>query len=79
MPVKPCFLCIFDVILFLLKLVGKMTKQCPRCNKIFECRHDSNCWCTRYSLTSNLKAQLQNNYQDCLCEDCIIAVIKESK
>ena len=56
-----------------------MTKQCPRCNKIFECRHDSNCWCTRYSLTSNLKAQLQNNYQDCLCEDCIIAVIKESK
>lgn len=79
MPVKPCFFCIFDVIYFLLEILLIMTKQCPRCNRIFECKHDSSCWCSRYTLTSNVRLYLQNNYKDCLCEDCINEVIEKCK
>ena len=56
-----------------------MTKKCPRCNNSFECSHDSNCWCSRYAISHDVRIYLKNNFSDCLCEDCIKAIIEGSK
>ena len=56
-----------------------MTKKCPRCNKEFECRHSADCWCSKYTLTDNIREFLKNNYENCLCENCLKIIIEESK
>lgn len=56
-----------------------MTKKCPRCNSTFECQHSSNCWCSKYTIPDNVKVYLKANYNDCLCENCLNAIIKEYK
>lgn len=55
-----------------------MTKICPRCNKSFECQHSSTCWCSKYELKLNVKKILKDNYNDCLCEDCLRKIIDEN-
>lgn len=54
-----------------------MTKKCPRCHAIFECKHDSDCWCSKYDLTENVRVFLKSNYVDCLCENCLKDIISE--
>ena len=53
-----------------------MTKKCPRCSKEFECSHSSTCWCSKYTINEKVREYLKNNYQDCLCEECLNSVIK---
>ena len=53
-----------------------MTKNCPRCNKEFECQHKATCWCSKYSISDNVRLFLKDNFSDCLCEDCLNALIK---
>lgn len=55
-----------------------MIKKCPRCNKEFECKHSADCWCSKYTLTYKLIECLKNNYNDCLCEDCLRSLISDS-
>lgn len=57
--------------------MGIMTNKCPRCHVIFECKHDSNCWCSKYNLTENVREYLKINYVDCLCENCLKDIISE--
>ena len=49
------------------------TKNCPRCNKPFECKADyiTQCWCSDIELKPELKAWLEQRYNDCLCHDCL--------
>ena len=53
-----------------------MTKKCPRCNKEFECKHSATCWCSKYSISDNVRLFLKDNFSDCLCEDCLKEIIK---
>jgi hypothetical protein len=56
-----------------------MTKNCPRCNKTFECQHSSTCWCSKYSITDNVRLYLKDNFSDCLCENCLKEIIESHK
>jgi hypothetical protein len=49
------------------------TKSCPRCNIEFECNSSSieNCQCNIILLSDETKKQLQDQYQDCLCINCL--------
>lgn len=48
-----------------------MKKICPRCGKEFECVHSIDCWCVTIHLSDRAKANLKENYSDCLCKDCL--------
>lgn len=49
-------------------------KNCPRCNKGFECNagNISDCQCNDISLTAEEKALIQEKYTDCLCRSCLL-------
>lgn len=48
-------------------------KNCPRCNKPFECKagNITQCHCFDIKLKPELKAWLEQRYHDCLCPDCL--------
>lgn len=48
-------------------------KNCPRCNKGFECKAGSisECQCYGFKMTDELKAYLEERYTDCLCRNCL--------
>ncbi len=50
-----------------------MEKTCAKCQNKFVCNATDikNCHCSNVSLTPELIAKLQVNYQDCLCADCL--------
>ncbi|MGM0626335.1 MAG: cysteine-rich CWC family protein [Bacteroidota bacterium] len=45
-------------------------KICPRCGRKFACTGDESCWCLNWHLPAGLKAKIQNDYHECLCETC---------
>ena len=49
------------------------SKNCPRCNKPFECKagNISQCQCFGITVKPELKAFLEQRYNDCLCRDCL--------
>lgn len=48
-------------------------KSCPRCSKNFECKtgNISECQCYGFKMTEELKAFLEQRYNDCLCRNCL--------
>ena len=48
-------------------------KNCPRCNKLFECKCGSIdlCQCSTITLPDRLSKQLRNEFTDCLCIQCL--------
>lgn len=53
-----------------------MKKVCPRCGATFDCRHDDMafCHCATIGLDAIQRDYLRNNYSDCLCHDCLVAI-----
>jgi hypothetical protein len=53
-----------------------MEKICPRCGALFACRHESveDCHCVGVPLDEAQRAFIADNYDDCLCNDCLLAV-----
>jgi len=49
------------------------TKNCQRCNASFECKPGSitQCQCFEVVLTTEQRAYLEQQYNDCLCKDCL--------
>ncbi|MDH5764571.1 MAG: cysteine-rich CWC family protein [Gammaproteobacteria bacterium] len=49
------------------------TKFCPRCNKAFECKCGSInlCQCAAANLSEHLRQHLQQQFDDCLCIQCL--------
>lgn len=45
--------------------------QCPRCGKVFICKHDGTCFCTKYVLSEEAKKNIRSRWSECLCEDCL--------
>jgi hypothetical protein len=48
-------------------------KYCPRCSTPFECKVGSIllCQCTSVTLTETERNYLHENYEDCLCANCM--------
>jgi hypothetical protein len=53
---------------------GHEIKNCPRCNKIFECKAGdiTNCQCSNIKLSVEERAFIEDRYSDCLCADCLL-------
>jgi hypothetical protein len=49
------------------------TKQCPRCNKTFECNSNdiTNCACSTIHIPDEMRKKIALQYNDCLCIQCI--------
>lgn len=50
-----------------------MKKICPRCSSEFKCREDRTdlCQCTRVHLVSGVRDYVRDNYESCLCANCL--------
>ena len=48
-------------------------KYCPRCHSTFECKVGNVllCQCNKINLNVMEKEYLSNNYNDCLCVNCM--------
>lgn len=51
-------------------------KNCPRCQKLFECKVCTilNCQCTTVTLNEEEQDYMINKYDDCLCATCMMEV-----
>lgn len=51
-----------------------MTKQCQRCQIIFECNASDikKCECYTIQLTEQAKVFINKNFENCLCLHCLI-------
>jgi hypothetical protein len=48
-------------------------KKCAKCNVGFSCSASGNsCWCNNHQLSEEQLNFLKNNYDNCLCESCIV-------
>lgn len=49
-------------------------ESCPVCGARFACgAQTSDCWCMRFSLAPERRAQLASAYERCLCPNCLWA------
>ncbi|MBQ4421321.1 MAG: cysteine-rich CWC family protein [Bacteroidales bacterium] len=48
-----------------------MKKICPKCKEEFECKHNENCFCMKYSISEQNLNILKKEFDNCLCEDCL--------
>ena len=57
-------------------MAASVEKICPRCNIRFNCHAADiqNCPCSKIDFTEKERAQLQTNYKDFLCKNCLIAL-----
>ena len=48
-------------------------KYCPRCHSKFECKAGTVllCQCNRVIIDERVKEYLKENYNDCLCANCL--------
>lgn len=48
--------------------------KCSKCGKEFTCKPQGECWCGSYELSKNQLKELKENYEDCLCEECLSSI-----
>ncbi len=48
-----------------------MKKTCPKCGREFVCKHDSTCFCMKYTISKDDLRTIKAKYLDCLCEECL--------
>jgi hypothetical protein len=55
------------------------TKNCQRCNTVFECKPGSitQCQCFEGPLSAEQRAYLEQRYSDCLCKNCLLHLKEE--
>jgi dihydroneopterin aldolase len=52
--------------------------KCSKCGEEFKCKPQGGCWCNKYELTPNQLQEIKDNYEDCLCEECVISLLKKT-
>ncbi len=53
--------------------------NCPACHQPFTCGATlSGCWCMKIKLSAEIRAQLRQSYQGCLCRECLEGFAKSS-
>lgn len=57
------------------------SKSCPRCALPFECKpgNITECQCFGLSFSDPEKMFIADNYADCLCRNCLLAIKQEIK
>ncbi|MGM0413244.1 MAG: cysteine-rich CWC family protein [Pseudomonadota bacterium] len=55
-------------------------KNCPRCGTAFECRvgNITRCQCQVVTIPEEVADELQTEYGDCLCADCLKELVSET-
>ena len=55
------------------------TKYCPRCKQAFECKagNITQCQCYGVELTAALRVFIKQQFDDCLCRDCLLQLQDE--
>jgi dihydroneopterin aldolase len=48
--------------------------KCSKCGKEFTCKPQGECWCGSYELSKTQLQELKENYEDCLCEECLDSI-----
>lgn len=53
-------------------------KTCPKCNNDFECQNVNinDCHCSQVIINEEMSKYLHENYKDCLCNHCLLAINK---
>ena len=47
-------------------------KECSKCGKLFGCNSDGRgCWCENYTVDADTLQKLEQDFDNCLCEDCL--------
>jgi len=52
--------------------MGKIKKQCPRCQAEFYCHQDKSCWCVGINIPKKISDKIRAEYADCLCKQCLL-------
>ncbi len=54
-------------------------KKCPKCGGSFECKNYNilNCACIEVQLNNRARQILSEQYDDCLCVNCLKEIVKE--
>jgi len=48
-------------------------EKCSKCKVEFTCKSlEGNCWCNNYQLSSKQLTFLKENFDNCLCEKCLV-------
>jgi uncharacterized protein (UPF0212 family) len=55
------------------------TKYCPRCGNKFSCSASPRCWCYEISLSPATLEFIENNYDSCLCPQCLTLLASDEK
>ncbi len=56
-----------------------MQKECSKCKKTFVCGFDTgSCWCQDLEIEKTELEKLNNNYESCLCKECLLSYAKNS-
>lgn len=50
------------------------TKVCKRCGNTFGCGVTGKCWCYEISLDDEALKMIEDQYEGCLCPDCLNAI-----
>jgi hypothetical protein len=51
-----------------------MEKKCSRCHSAFDCCNEMpGCWCESVKLTNEVLQNLEKEYSNCLCPQCLKA------
>ncbi|SEP11932.1 cysteine-rich CWC family protein [Niastella yeongjuensis] len=49
-----------------------MIKKCSKCETAFNCQNESRgCWCEEVQLSTRQLDYLKENYENCLCPNCL--------
>ncbi len=56
-----------------------MIKECPRCQRAFECKNDNilECDCVKVVISKETYDYISQKYDDCLCINCLKEIEKE--
>jgi len=52
--------------------------SCPRCGKAFHCSKSKKCWCMELDTPPALLERLSDEYEGCLCPDCMKELIENN-
>jgi hypothetical protein len=51
-----------------------MEKSCSKCGVAFSCQNETRgCWCESIHLSKEVLAELKEDYDNCLCPQCLKA------
>jgi len=55
------------------------TKTCESCGKDFSCGANvAECWCFGVDLNKETLAKLQEDFESCLCRDCLVKTMNKA-